>query len=218
MAQAYILESMDGLILVDAGSKGFERRVFKSLQNLDHRDLRLIFITHAHLDHYGSAAALRRLTNAPIAIHRLDASAMSRGETPLGSARRRGRLVKMLLSVFKPLMSLEPTTADHLLDDGESLESFGLDARLIHLPGHTSGSACLLVEGRLAFVGDLVSTKGRPHVQRYFAQEWSGISASLARLQGLQPEWIYPGHGQRPMDGKTFQKLASNYLRSMDER
>lgn len=217
LAQAYLLGSSNNWILVDAGSRGFENRVLKSLQFLDQGALRLIFITHAHLDHYGSAAALRRLADAPIAIHHLDASAMSKGETPLGSPRGRGRLVKLFLSVFFKLLSLEPTPPDHQVEDGDSLESFGFDARVIHIPGHTPGSACLLVEGRLAFVGDLVSTNRQPHVQRYYAHDWSLIPSSLARIMALQPEWIYPGHGQQPLDGLTFQKLASNYLRSIDE-
>ncbi len=214
MAQAYLIETEDGLLLVDAGSRGFENKVLRLMHSLGRNDLRLIFISHAHLDHYGSAAALRRLTGATIAVHGLDAKAMSVGETPLGLARGRGRLVKPLLLFFLRFRKLEPTPPDHLLGDGERLAGFGLDTRVVHLPGHTPGSACLLVEKQLAFVGDLVSTNGHPHVQRYYAQDWSLISSSLVRLQALQPEWIYPGHGNRPLDGRTFQKMATEYLRS----
>lgn len=214
MAQAYLIETEEGLLLVDAGSKGFEQRVLKLMHSLGRNDLCLIFISHAHLDHYGSAAALRRLTGATVAIHGLDARIMSLGETPLGSARGRGWLMKSLFPFLLRFFRLEPTPPDRLLEDGESLAGFGLNASIIHLPGHTPGSACLLVEDHLSFVGDLLSTNGRPHVQRYYAHDWSLISSSLARLQALQPEWIYPGHGSRPLDGQAFQKLAKDYLRS----
>ena len=97
MVQAYLIQSEAGLVLVDAGMPRYERRVMRRMQALGRDDLRLIFITHAHLDHYGSAAALRRLTGAPVAIHRADADAMSRGETPIRSARSRGKLLLPLL-------------------------------------------------------------------------------------------------------------------------
>jgi hydroxyacylglutathione hydrolase len=217
MAQAYLIETEDGLLLVDTGSRGSEQKVLRLMHSLGRNDLRLIFISHAHLDHYGSASALRRLTGATIAIHSLDAEAMTLGETPLGLARGRGRLVKPLLPFFLRFVKLEPTPPNRLLEDGEWLAGFSLDTRIVHLPGHTPGSACLLVDGRLAFVGDLLSSTGRPHVQCYYAHDWSLISSNLSRLKAFQPEWIYPGHGNRPLDGQTFQKLATEYLRRNDE-
>jgi len=79
MARAYLLESDAGLVLVDAGLPRYERRV------------------------------LRRLTGAPIAIHRADGDAMARGETPLGSVRGRGWLLWALLPPFEPCLRPEPT-------------------------------------------------------------------------------------------------------------
>jgi hydroxyacylglutathione hydrolase len=207
MVQAYLIQSEAGLVLVDAGMPRYERRVMQRMRALGRDDLRLIFITHAHLDHYGSAAALRRLTGAPIAVHPADAEAMARGETRLGSVRSWGKLVQILMPLFESFQRLEPTVADLSLDDGDKLQDYGLDAVVLHTPGHTPGSSCLLVEGRLAFVGDLLSTTGGPRVQRFFADDWSLIPKSLARLQALKPEWIYTGHGRRPMTGETLQRL-----------
>jgi len=212
MARAYLIEGQAGLVLVDAGSPRREQSVLRQMQALGRDDLRLIYVTHAHLDHYGSAAALRRLTGAPIAVHRADSDAMARGETSLGSVRGRGRWVQALLSLLEPHLRPEPTPADLLLDDGDDLRAYGLDAAVLHTPGHTPGSSCLLVEGRFAFVGDLLSATGRPHVQRFFADDWSLIPDSLARLQALRPEWVYPGHGRRPLSGQTLQRLALNPL------
>jgi glyoxylase-like metal-dependent hydrolase (beta-lactamase superfamily II) len=204
---AYLLESEPGLYLVDAGSPGQESRVLGCMRSLGRDDLRLILITHSHLDHYGSAAALRRLTGARLAIHRADAPAMARGETPLGQPRGRGWLVYALQPLLARLLRPEPTRADLLLEDGADLRAWGLAATLIHTPGHTPGSACWLVEGRLAFAGDLLSTTGRPHVQRYYACDWAAIPVSLARLQRLQPQQIYPGHGRIILTGEEFQRL-----------
>jgi glyoxylase-like metal-dependent hydrolase (beta-lactamase superfamily II) len=210
LARAYLIENEAGLVLVDAGSPRQEHNVLRRMTALGRDDLRLIYVTHAHLDHYGSAAALRRLTAAPIAVHRADGDAMAQGETRLGAVRGQGRLVQALMPLLEAYLRPEPTPADLLLDDGDDLRAYGLDAVVLHTPGHTAGSSCLLAEGQLAFVGDLLSTTGQPHVQRFFAEDWSLIPDSLARLQALRPEWVYPGHGRGPLSGQTLQRLALN--------
>ncbi len=79
---------------------------------------------------------------------------------------------------------------------------------ILHTPGHTPGSSCLIVEGRIAFAGDIVSSLGEPHVHLSFADDWAQMPRSLARLQALQPELVYPGHGPRPLSGAELQLLA----------
>jgi hydroxyacylglutathione hydrolase len=199
MVQSYLLAFDQGIILVDAGMPGYAGRVLRKISSLGRGDLRLIYITHAHIDHYGSAAALRNATNAPIAIHGADAGAISQGESPLGEPRGKGRIVGAMMPLIERLIPLAPSKPDLILKDGDSLKDYGLDAYVLHTPGHTMGSTSLLVEDRYAFVGDLLSTSGKPHAQRLFAQDWSVIGDSLDRLKSKQPEWIYTGHGKRPL-------------------
>ena len=208
LSATYLVESEAGIILVDAGCPRYEQSILRRIRALENGSLRLIFVTHAHLDHYGSAASLRRLTGAPIAIHRADADAMARGETPLGSVHGSGWLMWALLRLFEPYVRPDPTPPDLLLDDGDDLCSYGLDAVVLHTPGHTPGSSSLVVEGHFAFVGDLLSTSVRPRVQRSFADDWSLIPHSLARLQALRPDWVYAGHGRHALSGSALQRLA----------
>ncbi len=219
MSLAYLIESDSGLFLVDAGLRGEERRIQAVMSKLNRRDLRLIYITHAHLDHYGSAAAIRRLTGAPIAVHQADGQPMAAGETRLGEARGQGRILAALLPLAQPFLRPEPAEADILLDDEQSLADFGLEATVLHTPGHTFGSTCLVVEGRLAFSGDLVTTTGSPHIQRAFAEDWTQIPIGLRRLQAAKPEWVYPGHGRRLLSGKDLQEMgrSSRDGRSFDK-
>jgi hydroxyacylglutathione hydrolase len=214
LSAAYLLETDTGLVLVDAGSPHQERIILRHLRALRSADasppnlqLIFIFITHAHLDHYGSAAAIRRLTGAPVAIHRADAEAMARGETRIGSARGGGKLMQVLLPLVELCLRPEPVKADLLLEDGDRLDDLGLEARVMHTPGHTLGSSCLIVEERLGFVGDLLTNNGRPSLQRLFAEDWSLLRQSYARLQEIELEMAYPGHGRRPVSGKALQHL-----------
>jgi hydroxyacylglutathione hydrolase len=208
LSTAHLVESEAGIILVDAGCPHYERSILRRIRTLENGPLRLIFVTHAHLDHYGSAASLRRLTGAPIAIHRADANAMARGETPIGSVRGSGWLMWTLLRLFEPYVRPEPAPPDYLLDDGDDLRAYGLDAVVVHTPGHTPGSSSLIVEGHIAFVGDLLSTAVCPRVQRALADDWSLIPHSLARVQELRPEWVYAGHGRRPLSRAALQRLT----------
>ena len=132
--------------------------------------------------------------------------------TDSGLARGQGWLLWALKPLLEPYIRPEPTPPDLLLDDGDDLSACALDAVVLHTPGHTPGSSCLIVEGRIALAGDLLSTSGRPRVQTCFADDWSLIPGSLARLQALGPGWVYAGHGHRPLSGEALQRLKSNHL------
>jgi hydroxyacylglutathione hydrolase len=206
-SQAYLIETDQGLYLIDAGMRRYEKKILETMRELGRDDLRLIFITHAHLDHYGSAAALRELTGAPITIHQADSETMANAETPLGSPRGLAKLLGKMLPLFQPLLKPPPTRADYLLTDGDNLDAFGLKASVLHTPGHTPGSSCLLFEDRFAFAGDLLSTEGHLHAQRSFAYDWVQMSESLNRLKESDPDLTFPGHGPRPVSRDELQKL-----------
>jgi hydroxyacylglutathione hydrolase len=208
-SSVYLIENENGMVLVDAGPPHVEKTILKYIESLGRSDLKLIFITHAHFDHYGSAAALKRTTGAVIAIHSLDAPAMAEAVSPLGQPRGRGKLASPLMPLFQQWMPTEPVQADLLMEDGDDIRDYGLDAYVLHTPGHTPGSSCLIVEDRLAFVGDLISANGYPHVQAYFADDWAQIPISLARLQKIHPQLVYAGHGNSPFDDGILQNLSA---------
>jgi len=209
MSNAYVIELPSALVLVDAGSPGDTKKILSRLNDFRGKHLSLIYITHAHLDHYGAAASIQRATNAPLMIHTEDARAISAGETHLGQVHGRGRLTAAMMPIVRRLFPVEPVTADHVIQDGQGLQDFGFPGYVLHTPGHTPGSTSLIVDGRLAFVGDLISTFGKPHTQHLYADDWSEIEKSLKQLSALNLEWLYPGHGQRPLSGEEFALLVS---------
>ena len=209
MSSAYVIEMPAALVLVDAGSPGDARKLLTHLNAFEGKPLRLIYITHAHLDHYGAAAMVHQATNAPVAVHADDASALEKGETHLGQVRGRGRISAALMPMANWLFPVEPVTADLMLHDGQLLQEFGVPGYVLHTPGHTPGSTSFIVDGRLAFVGDLLSTNGKPRTQHLYANDWDDIERSLQRLNALDLEWLYPGHGRRPLSGEEFALLVS---------
>lgn len=207
LANAYLIENEAGLYLIDAGGPGDADRIQRRMQQLGRTDLRLIFLTHAHIDHSGAAAELKRRTGAAVAIHPADADDLAAGRTSLGSVRGRGRLIGGLLPLLERVRPSEPIQADLFSQDGISFADMGLPARVIHSPGHTPGSSCLVTEDGLVFAGDLVSTTGGPHPQRFFAHDWSQVSESVRLLQELTPKLTFPGHGRRPLTSEEVAGL-----------
>lgn len=195
-ANAYIIESQYGLYLVDCGMPGDEKVILNHLSKFSPKHLRLIYLTHAHIDHAGSAAKLRLITGAPIAIHNKDADALQDGRTELGTPLGRGKIIKWLLPMASLLYGNYGVTADVLMNDLDQLEMQGLKATVFHTPGHTPGSSSLLTPQGDLFVGDLISTNGGIHAQRYFATDWQLLQISLTRIIQIKPKNIYPGHGE----------------------
>lgn len=211
-SNAYLLETEQGLILVDAGLPYSEGLVLRKMEEIGRDDLRLIFVTHAHIDHYGAANALREETGALVAIHPDDAATMAEGRTDLGTVRDWERTSDATLPYIEPLLSIVPTEADILLEDGDSLEEYGIDAYVLHTPGHTPGSSTLMVDDRYAFAGDLVASNGGLHAQRSFAFDWPQVARSIRRLKSLNPELVFPGHGKDPITGEELSLVDARFV------
>jgi len=156
MSNVFLVRDNGKNILIDAGMPWDENHILRILrQDVQHLDL--IFLTHAHLDHYGSSKNIHELTKAPIAIHQGDAALLQSGKTYLGNPRGFGSIMKLIVKIFESFTRIPSPEAHFLLNDEDDLQSLGFNAEIIHTPGHTPGSSTLLLSDGLAFVGDLVS-------------------------------------------------------------
>lgn len=204
-----MIELPQGLYLIDSGSPGMHRPVLAKMKALGRRDLQLIWITHAHYDHYGNAAALRERTGAKIGVHPADAQFLAGGQSPLGTARHSGYLFYPGQAVLQWIAPLPRTIPDFVLEDGETFEQFGWDATVLHTPGHTPGHTSLLLSEGIAFAGDLVAGIPKKRIQYQVATDWGQLPYSLEKLKAAQPEWVYSGHCRRPMPGRIFQHIKA---------
>lgn len=154
--------------------------------------LRLALITHGDLDHTGNCAYLQEHYGAKIAMHSGDAGMAERGD--MGVGRRPEGMRKLVFKISPFLLAFRSFSPDILLNDGDDLSAYGLDARVYHLPGHSSGSIGILTgEGDL-FCGDLLYGSPNPSLH-FIVDQPAQAHASLARLRTLNVRTVYPGHG-----------------------
>ncbi|MFJ7628327.1 MBL fold metallo-hydrolase [Streptomyces sp. NPDC097595] len=213
----YLVEEVDGLVLVDAGLPGHLKQLRAHLAGSGRSmaDIRAVLLTHGHPDHTGLAPALRE-AGADIWVHEGDAAILRDGPR---SAMRHAKPERSML----PYLLRRPAaigTPLHLARAGAftapatpGVRTFGTDGRLaevpgapraVLLPGHTPGSAGYLFPERgLLFTGDALVTQdgltghtGPSLVCRGFTHDSRAALASLDRLDALTgASLILPGHG-----------------------
>ena len=140
--------------------------------------LKLIISTHGHWDHAGDNAALSTHTGAPIAVHPLDSH---------------------YLTDPKPLFApfpIPPSVPAVELAEGGEIHFGSIRLSVLHTPGHTEGSVCLLSpDDGLLFSGDTLFTHGWGRVDLPGGSPEAMVS-SLARLARLPDGlYVFPGHG-----------------------
>lgn len=203
----FLLESQGGWALIDAGFQNDAGKILAALQQIGQQpaDIKHIVITHAHPDHIGSLAALKRATNATTYIHPADAPIARAGSgfRPLTPAP--GLLKGLMFRMFiRPAPQLEGTAIDHEIGDGDLLPIAG-GLNVVHTPGHCAGHVALLwPQQRVLFAGDTCSNL--PSLSLSLGYEDLELGKqSLAKLTKLDFETACFGHGKAIMHGAAAQ-------------
>jgi glyoxylase-like metal-dependent hydrolase (beta-lactamase superfamily II) len=162
--------------VVDPGSDG--DRVIAEIERTGH-ELLAIWITHAHVDHIGAIATVKRRWNVPVHLHPLDAPLYRVG----------GRQAQLYGIAYE-----EPPAPDAEFADGQTLSLGKLSLSVMHAPGHSPGHVVIHGAGQ-ALVGDCLFAGSVGRTDLPFSNA-TQLEASLARIAALPPETvIHPGHG-----------------------
>ena len=169
-------ENSSSAVLIDPGEEG--DRIVTALE-ASGSVLEAIWVTHAHLDHVGGIAAIKRRHDVPIFLHPAD--------LPLFRAADRQAAAYGL--PFDP-----PPLPDREFADGAVVRLGKLEFSVMHAPGHAPGHVVIHGHG-VAFCGDCVFAGSIGRTDLPFS-DGRALAESLQQIALLPPETIlYPGHG-----------------------
>mgnify|MGYP005838677813 CR=1 FL=1 len=204
----YLVRSDDGTVLIDPGPPGGADRVTAALTvaEVHPGDIRLILITHGHLDHYGAAPEIKAWAGAPIAAYLSEPAFSQDRRNALPPAQTlQGSITRWFYLLFSPWVRFAPLQADLLLDEGTDLSLYGIQATTVLLPGHSPGSLGVFTAEQDLFVGDLFVNYTVPS-QPIYLSDRRAWQRSLERARALQPRMVYVGHGE-PFPGNRLARI-----------
>lgn len=206
----YLVKNGGDFFLVDTGFPPQRGTLDKKLEEAGciPGRLKLIVITHGDIDHSGNCAYLREKYKTRIAMHPNDSPMVENGD--MTAKRKVKPLFMKVMHMFmrhskkfqKMMADFERFKPDIYLKDGQSLQEYGLDATVYHLPGHTKGSIGIMTRDRDLFVGDTLNNRVRPTGSVIIADE-TELAATIDKLKGMDIKTVYPGHG-KPFEMKEL--------------
>ena len=166
---------------VDPG--GEPEKIIEMLDALGIDNLKYIYLTHCHGDHFGGILKLKEQKGGKVLIHRYD----SEGLYNIG--------ISLTYYIGMEDITLE---ADSRVDEEDLIHVGNIEFKVIHTPGHTKGGTCLYCEKeKLLFSGDTLfrGTWGRTDLP---TSNFSDIINSITNKLAILPDdtIVYPGHGR----------------------
>lgn len=149
---------------------GYEPEAVLDFIHAQQLEVEAILLTHGHFDHVGGVKPLAADTGCRVFLCPAD-------------------------TTMPPRLTAGKLYYTDSYEDGDQLTLAGLTFWVLHTPGHTPGSVCLIF-GDVIFSGDTLfaGSCGRTDLP---GGDWETIRQSLSRLAGLGGEFtIYPGHGE----------------------
>jgi glyoxylase-like metal-dependent hydrolase (beta-lactamase superfamily II) len=191
----YLVGTDAGTVLIDTGPSSSRAQLEAELANTGHSPdtLGLILLTHGDFDHIGNAAYLRRRFGPPIGMHRADVGMAERGDM-FWNRKTSNALIRWMTPILYRFSKSNRFRPDLFFEEDDDLSEYGVDARIVHLPGHSLGSIGALTATGDLLCGDLLEMTTKPTLSSII-DDPEAAHCSVERLRGLEIGIVYPGHG-----------------------
>ena len=189
----YIVNEGENAILFDTGSAVDLEKV---LAECSKYKMKLIVLSHPHFDHAENAAAISEKFGISVAVNKADLELFENYDAqPLKCYGLVGRVVLGLS--LKVLRNTKVRRPENLIfvKEGDNLSDYGINAKILELPGHTMGSIGIDVEQKHLLVGDALDNWIFPATGHLFCN-FEAIKRTAARIKSLGKRTIYYGHGK----------------------
>lgn len=188
----YLVSSGQDAVLVDTGREKYWQKVLNACKPFH---VRLLVLTHGHVDHVQNALFLSNALKCPVAMHEADVPLLA--DNLLQPLSAHGLLGKIVLSESIKSFHKDKIPGfvpDIFLEEGCSLEKYGVAAKIISLPGHTQGSVGIDVMEKDLIVGDALMNLFYPTVSMLY-NDRDAMLQSADRISRLGERRIFFGHG-----------------------
>jgi metallo-beta-lactamase class B len=202
---SYLITTPRGHILIDSGFIETVPQIRANIEKLGFKlsDVKILLNSHAHYDHAGGLAELKRLTGAKLLASRADAVLLAGG----------GRNDPNFADRFP----FEPVKADEVFDDGRVVSLGGVRLAANVTPGHTRGCTTwttTAAEGRKRFSVVFVCSTSSPGYKLIGNESYKNIVAdylgTFERLGRLKPDVYLGSHGSIFGLEDKIERLRSN--------
>jgi len=215
VGNVYALRHGEDMLLVDTGRIYGWKTLFSRIEGLDRKVRpKALVLTHSHFDHAENAARLKMFYQLKLIVHRSERHYLAAGDSPLpaGAILPTRWIMRLGGRLAGPLFRYTGVPADIAVDERLDLRPLGFDAQILHTPGHTRGSMSVIVEDRVALVGDTLFGVLPGSVLPPYADDIPAMVASWRRLLETPCERFLPGHG-REITRALLEKRYAHYAR-----
>ena len=216
VVNCYLVSIDSGYMLVDTGYAENYRLFRKRLQQtgVSPKEIKYIFLTHAHDDHAGFLNEVLAMTDAQVILHPKAVERLQAGQNSFegGCSNRLAWLFCRVLALCgKGEHRFPPIKKEYLnrliTTDSEAFKEMALPFEVIETPGHTADHIAMLRDGIL-FCGD-AAMNGFPSIRRViiWIENVEQYRRSWAKMIAANATAIYPAHGKpfSPSDLKKYQ-------------
>ena len=213
---AYLLKKEEKFVLVDTGGHMFLDKVLDNRRDrlkkglaehgVTRDNLAWVILTHGDIDHVCNAKYIKEEFGARIAMQEQDLALVK--DPPADCYRWNAhyrsivmnlvfrlmdrKLAKLMGHIYEKFESFEP---DCFLKDGDSMEKFGMEGKILGLPGHTPGSLGIIWGDGQLIAGDILANLSKPS-QGVNAQDFKQMLESVDKIRNHNVSMVYPGHGK----------------------
>jgi len=198
-SNAYLLHGDNASILIDTGTAQYKEKVLQCCQNAN---VRLIVLTHGHFDHCQNAAYLAKRLHCPVGIGKEDVPLLEkRLKRQVFGKGIWGRFYAWASNRNIHTKEIEAMTPDIILEEGLPLAEYGIDGKIIRLPGHTEGSIGVRLSTGELFVGDAMQNLLFP-AAAWCYEDAKQTEESVVRICSTGASGLYFGHGKARAGGE----------------
>ena len=202
----YIIKGKKGDILIDTGFICMKKRVKKWL---DQFNIKLIIITHVHVDHTWNINYIQNLYKCKVAIGIKDKNNIDNSKIKSIAKNNKFFVWTKLMNWGMKKFIPNEYKIDYYLKNNEIIEKYGLKLKIISLKGHTTGSIGIKYKDYL-FVGDALVNRGKKVSIAFQNQHPTDAVKSIKKILKEKPKIVFVGHDKEITNDKLF--MTFNFI------